>query len=134
MSKVNNSQAAKEQVEETTDSDDDEKEEPKLKYGMLGTSVEQILGKDTASCLSVFKRFLVLGTRLGKIYVLDFNGNQIRFEVQNSGAHIHAFNGNLTLCLIFSRDISSPACFFFVLFLAPFSIFLQTIRFAQKCS
>lgn len=63
-------------LEET---DDDERdEEPKLKYERLGNSMLDILKTDFASCMCVFERFLALGTRSGKIFVLDFNGNEIR--------------------------------------------------------
>eukprot|EP00301_Raphidiophrys_heterophryoidea_P026852 c9357_g1_i1.p1 GENE.c9357_g1_i1~~c9357_g1_i1.p1 ORF type:complete len:1120 (-),score=336.69 c9357_g1_i1:335-3694(-) len=60
------------------DKDDDDEDEPKLKYERLGNSALDILHTDHASCLFVFQRFLVLGTRAGRVFVLDFKGNKIR--------------------------------------------------------
>ncbi|PRP83024.1 RING zinc finger-containing protein [Planoprotostelium fungivorum] len=59
-------------------SEDEEQEEPKLKYQRLGSSVSDILRKDAASCMTVHSKFLALGTHWGVVYILDFNGNEIK--------------------------------------------------------
>mmetsp|Transcript_7798 Transcript_7798/g.14869 ORF Transcript_7798/g.14869 Transcript_7798/m.14869 type:complete len:939 (+) Transcript_7798:56-2872(+) len=57
--------------------EEDEEEEPKLKYHRLGASVTEILKEDSAKCLVAHEKFLVLGTELGRIHILDLNGNAI---------------------------------------------------------
>jgi len=53
-------------------------EEPILKYQRLGASVSQILMNDAASCIGVHEAFIALGTFDGALYILDFQGNEIR--------------------------------------------------------
>eukprot|EP01113_Clastostelium_recurvatum_P018176 TRINITY_DN2143_c0_g1_i1.p1 TRINITY_DN2143_c0_g1~~TRINITY_DN2143_c0_g1_i1.p1 ORF type:complete len:931 (-),score=291.81 TRINITY_DN2143_c0_g1_i1:56-2848(-) len=67
-----------EEEEEDDDDDEGDDEEPKLKYQRLGASVTEILKRDTASCMATHERFLALGTQWGVVYVLDFNGNEIK--------------------------------------------------------
>lgn len=55
-----------------------EEDEPQLKYQRLGGSVSEILKRDVASCLVVHPRFLTLGTHSGMLFVLDFEGNEIK--------------------------------------------------------
>jgi len=55
-----------------------EEEEPKLKYQRLGASVTALLqGSHKAVCMKISEKFLALGTHLGVVYILDFNGNEI---------------------------------------------------------
>lgn len=62
-----------------TESDEEEEDyEPQLKYQRLGGSLNQIFGKEGgnfASALAVGEKFLALGTHLGYLYILDFEGN-----------------------------------------------------------
>ena len=80
--------------EEQDDEDDDEEddadedEEPKLKYQRLGNSVPEILKRESASAIHVHERFIALGTQEGWIYILDFNGTEIR----RFGAHTAVVN------------------------------------------
>lgn len=61
-----------------------EEEEPRLKYQRLGASVPAILRRDRATALTVHPRFLCLGTDRGIVYLLDFEGNQVkRFEAHD---------------------------------------------------
>lgn len=46
------------EIEEEEETEEEE-EEPKLKYVRLGNVVEEILQKDTASCLAPHEKFLV---------------------------------------------------------------------------
>eukprot|EP01117_Protostelium_nocturnum_P020637 TRINITY_DN938_c0_g2_i1.p1 TRINITY_DN938_c0_g2~~TRINITY_DN938_c0_g2_i1.p1 ORF type:complete len:911 (-),score=318.10 TRINITY_DN938_c0_g2_i1:20-2752(-) len=70
--------SSSEEEEEEEDEEDEEQEEPKLKYQRLGSSVIEILRKDAASCMAVHFKFLALGTHWGVVYILDFNGNEIK--------------------------------------------------------
>ncbi|KAJ1619992.1 hypothetical protein T492DRAFT_915524 [Pavlovales sp. CCMP2436] len=60
-------------------------DEPRLKYQRLGASVAELVKTDTARCLAVHTRFLVLGTGSGLLVVLDFNGNEVRRFTPHSG-------------------------------------------------
>ena len=73
--------------DEEEDADEDD-EEPKLKYQRLGNSVPEILKRESASAIHVHERFIALGTQEGWIYILDFNGNEIR----RFGAHTAVVN------------------------------------------
>jgi hypothetical protein len=64
--------------EDDEDSEDDEEEEPILKYERMGSSLTQILMNDAASCMGVHEGFLALGTYQGAVYILDFQGYEIR--------------------------------------------------------
>eukprot|EP01119_Soliformovum_irregulare_P019120 TRINITY_DN5998_c0_g1_i1.p1 TRINITY_DN5998_c0_g1~~TRINITY_DN5998_c0_g1_i1.p1 ORF type:complete len:882 (+),score=254.78 TRINITY_DN5998_c0_g1_i1:60-2705(+) len=65
-----------EDAEDPTQEEEDE--EPKLKYQRLGSHVVEILRRDAASCMAVHDKFLCLGTHWGFVFVLDFNGNEIK--------------------------------------------------------
>ena len=52
--------------------------QPQLKYSRLGNSVASIVQRDAFSAIAVHLRFVALGTHAGAVYVLDFNGNEIR--------------------------------------------------------
>ncbi|EGC37705.1 hypothetical protein DICPUDRAFT_149700 [Dictyostelium purpureum] len=79
-----------------SDDDDDEVEfeedesrvdeiEPILKYNRLGHGITEILKKDSASCMAIHPKFLVLGTHWGSVTIHDFDGNEIkRYDTQNS--------------------------------------------------
>ncbi|KAL9657386.1 hypothetical protein ABK040_014374 [Willaertia magna] len=70
--------------DEEDDDDDDEESleeeeeyEPQLKYQRLGGSLNSIFSIEGnyASALAVCEKFLALGTHLGYLYILDFEGN-----------------------------------------------------------
>uniref|UniRef100_A0A7S1PGB3 RING-type domain-containing protein n=1 Tax=Percolomonas cosmopolitus TaxID=63605 RepID=A0A7S1PGB3_9EUKA len=64
---------------DTTSDDDEDDDEPLLKYSRLGGSLQQIFDKgNCASALAVAERFLALGTHLGYLYILDFEGNIVK--------------------------------------------------------
>ncbi len=57
---------------------DANEDEPRLKYSRLGSSVPEILERDSATCLCVSDKLLALGTRCGRVFVLDYDGNEVR--------------------------------------------------------
>jgi WD40 repeat protein len=71
------------------DASSEDEEEPRLKYQRLGGSLPEILSTDNASCLYPHEKFLVLGTHLGMVHVLDANG----FEIMKLSVHTKAVNG-----------------------------------------
>ncbi|KDQ15510.1 hypothetical protein BOTBODRAFT_31824 [Botryobasidium botryosum FD-172 SS1] len=64
--------------DDDNDDEEDDDEEPTLKYERLGGAAPEILEKDTASALAVSTRFIALGTHVGMVHVLDFQGNKIQ--------------------------------------------------------
>ena len=75
-------------LEGDDEDDDEEEEEPRLKYQRLGNSVSDILKRESASAVRLHDKFLALGTAEGWIYILDFDGNEIR----RFGAHTAVVN------------------------------------------
>ncbi|GLC58944.1 hypothetical protein PLESTB_001420000 [Pleodorina starrii] len=55
----------------------DEEPEPQLKYELLGGDVQDILGKEKISCMTVSEKILAIGTEQGRVHVLDYSGNQV---------------------------------------------------------
>lgn len=49
-----------------------------MKYQRLGASVPELLSSDVASCMCASDKLLALGTKGGRVHILDFNGNEIR--------------------------------------------------------
>ncbi|KAL2623253.1 hypothetical protein R1flu_003458 [Riccia fluitans] len=64
-----------EEEEEDTSSDEGE---PRLKYQRMGGSVPSLLSGDSASCLTVAERMIALGTHEGTVYLLDYQGNEVK--------------------------------------------------------
>ncbi|KAJ1675583.1 Vacuolar protein sorting-associated protein 41, partial [Spiromyces aspiralis] len=65
--------------EDTDDEEGLDEEEPSLRYKRLGpNNLAAILDRDAASAITVSERFIVLGTHWGKVYILDFEGNEVR--------------------------------------------------------
>lgn len=61
--------------EDDDDEEEDEDVEPRLKYQRVSARLPAILGSsDTARCLCVHDKFLVMGTFNGCVHVLDLNG------------------------------------------------------------
>ena len=75
-----------EEEEEGEEEDEEEdEEEPILKYQRLGASVPELLQRDAAACMCVSDKLLALGTKGGKVHLLDFNGNEV--SARRSGTH-----------------------------------------------
>ena len=67
-------------------SSSDEDNEPRLKYERMASDLKCILTEDSASCLSVNNRLMVLGTHWGKTHILDLGGNAINDFARISAA------------------------------------------------
>ncbi|KAJ8727819.1 hypothetical protein PYW08_016204 [Mythimna loreyi] len=97
-------------------------EEPKLKYDRLENDVQNILLKDAVSCICVHTKFICLGTRLGKIHLLDHEGNAVpmnkelqahasavnQISMDRSGDHIASCSADGKV-LIFALDVNGSA-------------------------
>ena len=57
---------------ELEEEEEEEEEEPKLKYVRLGGHVEELLQKDTSSCLVVHEKFIVRQIEHGILNLTDF--------------------------------------------------------------
>ncbi len=55
-----------------------EEQEPQLKYLPLTGDVPSILRREKVTCLCLSDKILALGTDLGSVHVLDYQGNQVR--------------------------------------------------------
>ncbi|GAA5862553.1 hypothetical protein JCM8547_002101 [Rhodosporidiobolus lusitaniae] len=60
------------------DEDDDDDDEPTLKYARLGGGKAGILGKDTASAVTVCSKYIIIGTHNGAILVLTPEGGLVK--------------------------------------------------------
>ena len=85
---VDEEEEGDDEEDDEEDEDEEEEEEPRLKYQRLGNSVPDILKRESASAISVHAKHLALGTVSGWIYILDFNGNELR----RFGAHTAVVN------------------------------------------
>jgi hypothetical protein len=101
--------------DEEEDLTDDDDEEPTLKYQRLSASVTGILKTDSATCLATHEKFLVLGTKMGHMHLLDLNGN----EVAKMSPHSSAINdlsidgaGDFGRFIFFRRFMSYRVEFF----------------------
>ncbi|OZJ04127.1 hypothetical protein BZG36_02828 [Bifiguratus adelaidae] len=74
---------------EDDDDEEEEEDEPQLKYQRVGSSVGDILAKDTTSAICVYKKFMVLATHWGAIHVLDFDGNTIQSFKKHHSATVN---------------------------------------------
>lgn len=65
------------------DEDDEEEEEaePRLLYERIKYEVSVIAQKDAISSFCVNSRILVVGTHLGRIYILDHQGNKVHRDI-----------------------------------------------------
>ncbi|XP_037957571.1 vacuolar protein sorting-associated protein 41 homolog [Teleopsis dalmanni] len=75
--------AEKEKENENANSDADsnsieEEAEPKFKYKRLENNVKEILNKDVVTCCAVHSKFLIFGTFLGRVYLLDHKGYAVK--------------------------------------------------------
>eukprot|EP00126_Sphaerothecum_destruens_P004715 Sdes_comp18347_c0_seq1m8100 len=97
--------------EDKVDEEEEEEEEPKLKYQRLGSSAAQILSQNTCSCFAIHSKFMTLGTTAGIVYVLDFDGNEIRqlnnhsakvncISIDSSGDHIASCGEDGKVCVV----------------------------------
>ncbi|XP_074097880.1 vacuolar protein sorting-associated protein light [Cotesia typhae] len=72
-----NSSNKDDQSQDDQDADLDEVE-PRLKYVRMQNDIKNILQNDAASCIAVHPKFLCLGSHMGKIHLLDHQGNNIQ--------------------------------------------------------
>lgn len=67
---------------------------PKLKFQKVGHDVEDILTTEKATCVGGNDKVLAIGTSKGRVYILDFQGTQVRIcgwsnaGVQTTKTHI----------------------------------------------
>ncbi|GAA6038514.1 hypothetical protein JCM8097_004607 [Rhodosporidiobolus ruineniae] len=64
--------------EDDEDEEDDDDDEPTLKYARLGGAGADVLGKDTASAVTVSSKYIVLGTHNGAVLVLSPEGKLVK--------------------------------------------------------
>ena len=57
-----------------------EEREPQLKYEALGADVKTVLSKERVSCMCLSDKILALGTEAGRVHILDYSGNSVRFS------------------------------------------------------
>ncbi len=55
----------------------DAEEEKSLEYIFMKNDITEILQKDSLRCIRSSHRFLVLGTRSGRIHLIDHEGNKV---------------------------------------------------------
>ncbi|RKP36543.1 hypothetical protein BJ085DRAFT_13446, partial [Dimargaris cristalligena] len=69
-----------EEQEEEEEDEDEEEDEPQLKYKRIlnSTQPNDLLHRDTASCIAVGDKFVAVGTHGGVISLHDLDGNQVR--------------------------------------------------------
>eukprot|EP01135_Chromosphaera_perkinsii_P002515 Nk52_evm31s224 gene=Nk52_evmTU31s224 len=101
----------------SSEEEEEEDDEPKLKYQRLGGILTEVLQKNAATCLAVDDKFLALGTQWGSIYILDFDGNEIRhfnshkarvngISIDLNGDHFASCgeDGKVVICGLYSDD------------------------------
>ncbi|KNC26991.1 hypothetical protein FF38_02345 [Lucilia cuprina] len=79
---------------ETEDSTEEEIE-PKFKYQRLAHDLKDILNKDVVTACAVHSKFLIFGTFLGGVYLLDHQGNTVNSNLtgdRKEFAHTVAVN------------------------------------------
>uniref|UniRef100_A0A1B0CTY4 Putative vacuolar assembly/sorting protein vps41 n=1 Tax=Lutzomyia longipalpis TaxID=7200 RepID=A0A1B0CTY4_LUTLO len=85
------SEVANDDPETETESCAEEDVEPKLKYVRMSNDLQNILNKDTISCIAVHPKFLCVGTHWGEVHLLDHQGNTVSQRV-NVPHHMVAVN------------------------------------------
>ncbi|QDZ18206.1 vacuolar protein sorting-associated protein 41 [Chloropicon primus] len=73
----------------STSETEEEDTEPLLKYQRLGTSVQELLDSDGASCVSVSSKVIAIGTHMGQIFCFDPLGH---IEVKKFSSHTATVN------------------------------------------
>lgn len=63
-----------------------QEQEPRLKYERFGSDVPDILDKQAATRLCISDKNLALGAHNGTVYVLDYDGNEVRSPHQKAMA------------------------------------------------
>lgn len=71
-------------AKEDGDDEEDDDDEPVFKYARLGSHSLSLLAEDTATCLTVQDKFLILGTASGRVHLLDFTGSVVRTYTHHS--------------------------------------------------
>ncbi|KAA1466651.1 vacuolar assembling protein VPS41 [Dentipellis sp. KUC8613] len=73
------SQADGSEDDDDDDEDEDEEdEEPALKYERMGSSVQDLFRKDSASALAISNKLLAVGTHNGIVHILDLSGKRVK--------------------------------------------------------
>ena len=63
--------------DEEEEEEEEEEMEPRLKYERLSSDLRSILSDDSASCIAIHPKMMMLGTHWGKTHQLDAMGNVI---------------------------------------------------------
>uniref|UniRef100_T1L260 Vacuolar protein sorting-associated protein 41 homolog n=1 Tax=Tetranychus urticae TaxID=32264 RepID=T1L260_TETUR len=66
--------------------------EPRLKIERIGNHVNNILQKDSISCVAVHWKYIAIGTRLGKVHIVDLQGNCVHERLSQLSLHTTAVN------------------------------------------
>ena len=61
--------------------------EPRLKYERLSSDLRSILSDDSASCIAVHPKMMMLGTHWGKTHQLDAMGNVVGGSAVGAAEH-----------------------------------------------
>ena len=69
----------------SSSSSEDAEEEPILKYRRLGGCVPELLSSDLATCACAAEGLVALGTKSGRVHVLDADGVEIRRFAPHAG-------------------------------------------------
>ncbi|KAL5273462.1 VPS41 family protein [Megaselia abdita] len=88
-------ESATEENETETDSSSEEEIEPKFKYVRIANDLQNILNREVVVCSQVNSKFLLFGTFLGAVYLLDHQGNQVESSLHQDKKYSHkvAVNG-----------------------------------------
>ena len=69
----------------SSSSSEDAEEEPILKYRRLGGSAPELLSSDLATCACAAEGLIALGTKSGRVHILDADGVEIRRFAPHAG-------------------------------------------------
>ncbi|XP_030377032.1 vacuolar protein sorting-associated protein 41 homolog [Scaptodrosophila lebanonensis] len=73
----------------STSTEEEEDVEPKFKYTRMGNDLKKILNTDLITCSSVHPKFLIFGTKRGRVHLLDHQGNCVETNLSNDDRHVH---------------------------------------------
>ncbi|XP_075149419.1 vacuolar protein sorting-associated protein light [Haematobia irritans] len=65
-----------------TDDSTEEEIEPKFKYQRIAHDLKDILNKDVVTACAIHSKFLIFGTFLGRVYLLDHQGNTVNSHLR----------------------------------------------------
>lgn len=87
--------AENEAVSSDTEESTEEEIEPKFKYQRIAHDLKDILNKDVVTACAIHSKFLIFGTFLGRVYLLDHQGNTVNSNLsygKQEFAHTVAVN------------------------------------------